>query len=182
MAGKEEYVPLAEQIKNMPHDKFINSVWKNLREEPPMPFGTTGAWQWMMLNLHMDDIYTFMLNEQEYFEIAKFAAKSWAKLEGHRVRADKLTPEHYYEVCKIMAQQGVFWAPDYNKLQQVNIGEGRNPVFDIIQIAWNSCEDAEYRKILNSNINDYLKRHYGFVMKTMSQHNDSINRNRIRES
>jgi hypothetical protein len=174
---------ISEQIKQMPHENVMKAVWANLKGEKLTYPGIDNLigiarMQWVMIDIHYDD-YNF--TEKEYFEIAKFAMNKWPQ-EARRVHADKLTPEHYYEVCKIMAQQGVFWAPDYNKLQQVNIGEGRNPVFDIMQIAWNSCEDAEYRKILNYNINDYLKRHYGFVMKTMFQHNDSINRNRIRES
>jgi len=147
---------LAEKIKSTPHDKLIKNIWLNLEEKPyengMLPQAGTGKWQWLMISMHVDDIYGALLSEQEYYEIAKFAAKLWAMEEGHRVRADKLTPNHYYEVCKIMAQQGVFTAPEYKKLQQARIKGVPDPVRDIVVTALRNLDNIE------SSV-DYRRKH-----------------------
>ena len=145
----------AQRIKNIPHDKLVELIWKNLKEIDTVGFFGAGAgkWQWVMIDSHLD---LYNLTESEYFKIAKFVATSWAREEGHRVRADKLTPNHYYEVCKIMANQGVFWNFDYNKLQAAMIAGIRNPAHDIVLTVLKNCR-KEDEKSIRENMLKYLK-------------------------
>jgi len=137
-----------------PKRTLVHNMWLNLRGIPDDKpgactlLGDSGKWQWMMLNIHWNDIYQYKLTQQDYYKIAKFAAEKWARDEGHRVRADVLSPEQYYTICKIMAEQGVFWGLNHDKLQKVgNLGLC-NPVFDIILTALKNMPDEEMREEL----------------------------------
>lgn len=141
----------AQRIQNIPHDKLVELIWKNLKEIDI--YSGAGKWQWVMIDCHFD---LYNLTESEYFEIAKFAASSWAREEGHRVRAAKLTPNHYYEVCKIMANQGVFWNFDYNKLQSAVVDGIRNPAHDVVLSVLRNCR-KEDEKSMREYMLKYLK-------------------------
>ena len=71
----------AQRIKNIPHDKLVELIWKNLKEIDTAGFFGAGAgkWQWVMIDCHLD---LYNLTEPEYFEIAKFAATSWHGMRG----------------------------------------------------------------------------------------------------
>ena len=79
-----------------------------------------------------------------------------ARDEGHRVRAAKLTPNHYYEVCKIIANQGILWNFDYNKLQSATVDGIRNPAHDIMLTILKNCRTEE-EKAIRENMLKYLK-------------------------
>lgn len=91
---------LSAEIKSMPHEKCLKAVWANLKGEKLTQYAGIDSFigfalqQWIMIDVHYDD-YNF--TEQEYFEIAKFAAKKWPN-EVLRVHADKLSLEHFYDV------------------------------------------------------------------------------------
>ena len=164
MANGNSVSRKAEEIKNMPHDKLVKEIWENLKDTP------TSKWQWMMLNMHWDDIYGGLLSETEYFEIAKFAVQHWAAEEGGRVHAKALTPEHYYEVCKIMATQGVFKNLDYDVLQSANIKGIKNPVNDVVRTALNKVDVATRSYIFNwLETNDIYAAFIAHKMKGMEQ-------------
>ena len=148
------------RILGMPRTRLVKNMWLNLKEIPDDKPGVscipadTGKWQWIMLNSHWNDIYQYKLTQQDYYKIAKFATEKWARDEGHRVRADVLSPEQYYTICKIMAEQGVCWSLDHEKLQNVgNLGLC-NPVSDIILTALKNMRD-EWRR---EEVFDYMSR------------------------
>lgn len=75
---------------------------------------------WMDLYVSYDEYHN--LSEQEYLEIAKFAIDLYPD-QMHRVRTDKLSANNYYEICTVMAQHGVFYDVNIEKLQQADVKE-----------------------------------------------------------
>ncbi|MBO4672073.1 MAG: hypothetical protein J5608_00275 [Alphaproteobacteria bacterium] len=87
------------------------------------------------------------LTRDEYYEISKFAVNTYPdQIVG--VRADKMTDARYYEVCKIMANNGVFSNFDFAKANRGRDGG----VYRIAQTAIESFGKLEYHDELSTAI------------------------------
>lgn len=95
------------------------------------------------------------LTRDEYYEISKFAVNTYPdQIVG--VRADKMTDARYYEVCKIMANNGIFVNFDFAKANRGRDGG----TYRIAQTAIESFGKIEhYNELKNTirNINDVAR-------------------------
>lgn len=143
---------IVEQSESKPYtnyserDKYLNAIKSDLMN--------THYW-WMMIYLHYDD---YKFSEQDYYEIARFAIDLYPD-QMDRVLVDKLTPNHYYEICDVMARRGFFNSVDYEKLKRADVN---NPVLNIMITAYKeSGKLAKSTKATRSqqNVLDFAKKH-----------------------
>ena len=101
--------------------------------------------------------------ESEYVEIAKFAIDLYPT-QMYRVHYDRLSPNNYYEICKVAAKHGVIQSMRYDYLSKAKIKNVKNPVFDIMKIALDSknsvglqIEISQQLKRLGINAENFVK-------------------------
>ena len=129
---------LSAEIKNMPHENVMKAVWANLKGEPLTGYAGIDSFigfalqQWIMIDVHYDD-YNF--SEQEYFEIAKFAAEKWPN-EVRRIHEDKLSAAYFYDVM-------------WTALKVIEDKPTK------------TAEDKQIIEIIGSRVVDYFRKHGG---------------------
>jgi len=117
--------------------------WKYWMQEPRWCAG----YSWLMLRENYE-IYEREegLTQDEYYEIAKVAINTGPN-QMNRLRKDKVSDVHYYELCKIMASHAVFAGVDYEKL---NHGTS-NGTYKIANIVVDSlCKATEEFEVQNA--------------------------------
>jgi len=112
-----------QPLKTTPPSKKVEGLKRKLGSN-------MNIWQYLC------DMYN--LTSDEYFEIAKFMTKSYSYLMDtviRHLRVDKLSANQYYEICKIMAVNGVFYNVEYQKLMQAKPEKVKNPLYQIMMTA-----------------------------------------------
>lgn len=112
-----------QPLKTTPPSKDVERIKRKLG-------ANMNIWQYLC------DMYNF--TSDEYFEIAKFMTKSYSYLMDtviRHLRVDKLSADQYYEICKIMAANGVFYNVEYQKLMQAKPEKVKNPLYQIMMTA-----------------------------------------------
>lgn len=110
VAGKSEQQ--SSQKKPDETDEFLQKIKDAIKDT---------HYYWLMLRENYDQIG---LSEAAYFEIAKYAIDLYP-CQMNRLRDDKLSPNHYYGVCQVMAKHGEFSSVKCDKLKQAR-GNGKD--------------------------------------------------------
>ena len=109
-----------ENAKSVEHRKYLEDIKVYLKENPGF-----------LLNINKG---SFCLDKDDYFDIAKYYVDLYPE-NILDIDIHKLSGNHYYKVCKVMAQHGVLGSVCFGKIKLECPEQANNFCYDIMLTA-----------------------------------------------